>query len=113
MENYLMYGIVILGIIVVVLNIALILVYALAIKEIDSKQRRYKAEMRRIFGWDEYDWSTNFDRVKRRSERLLKEVDELNKLPLIIQAKKEQTLRRLTQEQDQTQREIERLSKGG
>ena len=83
MENYLMYGIVILGTIGVVLNIALILVYA----------------------------SENFNRVKTRSERLLEEVDELNKLPLIIQAKKEQTLRRLNQEKDKTQKEIERLSR--
>ena len=111
MENYLMYGIVILGIIGVVLNIALILVYAIAIERLDSQQRKYKNEMRRIFGWDEYDWSENFNRVKKRSERLLEEVDELNKLPLIIQAKKEQTLRLLNQEQDQTQKEIERLSR--
>ena len=79
MENYLMYGIVILGIIGVVLNIALILVYVIE--------------------------------LKKRSEWLLEEVDELNKLPLIIQAKKEQTLRRLNQEQAQTQKEIERLSR--
>ena len=79
MENYLIYGIVILGIIGVVLNIALILVYVIE--------------------------------LKKRSEWLLEEVDELNKLPLIIQAKKEQTLRRLNQEQAQTQKEIERLSR--
>ncbi len=79
MENYLMYGIVILGVIGVVLNIALILVYVIE--------------------------------LKKRSEWLLEEVDELNTLPLIIQAKKEQTLRRLNQEQAQTQKEIERLSR--
>ncbi|HEM6121171.1 TPA: hypothetical protein U2D50_001397 [Streptococcus suis] len=111
MENYLMYGIVILGIVGAVLNIALILVYAIAIRHLDDQQREYKNEMRRIFGWDEYGWSENFNRVKERSERLLEEVDELNKLPLIIQAKKEQALRRLNHAQDKTQREIERLSK--
>lgn len=110
MENYLMYGIVILGIVGAVLNLALILVYAIAIKYLDDQQRKYKNEMRRIFGWDEHDWSDNFKRVKKRSEKLREEVDELNSLPLIIQAKKEETLRRLNQAQSQTQREIERLS---
>ncbi|HEM5914760.1 hypothetical protein K6V64_05580 [Streptococcus suis] len=108
--NNLMIGIVVLSIITAILHLGLIIVYAVAIKEIDRKQESYKRELRRMFGWDESEWRYWFDDYKKKVDRATKEIKELNNLDLIKQGKKLATLQKLQREQEETKKEIDKLT---
>lgn len=98
---------------VVVLFLGLLVVYMQTcfIRNLREQYLELKRELRRVFGWDEYSWESEFDSYKRKTNIDHEKVNELYGLDLIKKALEAKRLEILEAKKAETEREIERLTK--
>ena len=78
----------------------------------DDLRRKYndlQQELRREFGWENYDWGKNFSEYARKVEKLIKFKDNLERLEVIKKALDAQSFEDLQKKKEQVEREIKKL----
>ena len=66
-------------------------------------------ELRRAFGWEEYNWAENFEEYARNVDKLIKFKKEIERLEVIKKAIEVQKLSDLNYKKEQVELEIKKL----
>lgn len=101
------------SIIIALLALLVMFLQFLFIKNLTNRHAELMRELRRVFGWDEYNWSDTFRDYSRTARTAKDKVEELYQLPLIKKALEAKQLEVLEKKKRETEKEIEKLEQGG
>lgn len=97
------------SLLVIGMSIYILIAQALLNNEFARKFNEQKRELRRVFGWEEYDWAENFGDYARKVDKLIKFKEEIERLELIKKAIEVQKLSDLNRKKEQVEQEINKL----
>lgn len=86
MENLMFWGMLLISLLVIGMSIYILIAQALLNNELTRKFNERKRELRRAFGWEEYDWAENFGDYARKVDKLIKFKEEIERLEVIKKA---------------------------
>ena len=109
MENLMFWGMLLISLLVIGMSIYILIAQALLNNELARKFNEQKRELRRAFGWEEYDWAENFGDYARKVDKLIKFKEEIERLEVIKKAIEVQKLSDLNRKKEQVEQEIEKL----
>ena len=109
MENLIFWGMLLISLLVIGMSIYILIAQALLNNEFARKFNEQKRELRRVFGWEEYDWAENFGDYARKVDKLIKFKEEIERLELIKKAIEVQKLSDLNRKKEQVEQEINKL----
>nr|DAK29616.1 MAG TPA: hypothetical protein [Caudoviricetes sp.] len=109
MENLMFWGMLLISLLVIGMSIYILIAQALLNNEFARKFNEQKRELRRVFGWEEYDWAENFGDYARKVDKLIKFKEEIERLELIKKAIEVQKLSDLNRKKEQVEQEINKL----
>lgn len=109
MENLMFWGMLLISLLVIGMSIYILIAQALLNNEFARKFNERKRELRRVFGWEEYDWTENFGDYARKVDKLIKFKEEIKRLELIKKAIEVQKLSDLNRKKEQVEQEINKL----
>lgn len=109
MENLMFWGMLLISLLVIGMSIYILIVQALLNNELIRKFNEQKRELRRTFGWEEYDWAENFGDYARKVDKLIKFKEEIERLEVIKKAIEVQKLSDLDRKKEQIEQEIKKL----
>ena len=109
MENLMFWGMLLISLLVIGMSIYILIAQALLNNEFARKFNEQKRELRRVFGWEEYDWAENFGDYARKVDKLIKFKEEIERLELIKKAIEVQKLSDLNRKKEQVEQEIKKL----
>nr|DAM90619.1 MAG TPA: hypothetical protein [Caudoviricetes sp.] len=103
------WGMLLISLLVIGMSIYILIAQALLNNEFARKFNEQKRELRRVFGWEEYDWAENFGDYARKVDKLIKFKEEIERLELIKKAIEVQKLSDLNRKKEQVEQEINKL----
>lgn len=109
MENLMFWGMLLISLLVIGMSIYILIAQALLNNELTRKFNEQKRELRRAFGWEEYDWAENFGDYARKVDKLIKFKEEIERLEVIKKAIEVQKLSDLNRKKEQVEQEINKL----
>lgn len=109
MKDLMFWGMLLISLLVVGMSIYILIAQALLNSELTRKFNEQKRELRRAFGWEEYDWAENFGEYARKVEKLIEFKEEIERLEVIKKAIEVQKLSDLNSKKEQVEQEIKKL----
>ena len=109
MKDLMFWGMLLISLLVIGMSIYILIVQALLNNELARKFNEQKRELRRAFGWEEYDWAENFRDYARKVDKLIKFKEEIERLEVIKKAIEVQKLSDLNRRKEQVEQEIKKL----
>ena len=109
MKDLMFWGMILISSLVIGMSIYILIAQAFLNKELMSKFNEQKRELRRAFGWEEYDWAENFGDYARKVDKLIKFKEEIERLEIIKKATEVQKLSELNRRKEQVEQEIKKL----
>ena len=109
MEFLLTRGMILISSLVIGMSIYILIVQTFLNKELMSKFNDQKRELRRAFGWEEYNWAENFGEYARKVDKLIEFKEEIERLEVIKKAIEVQKLSDLNRRKEQVEWEIKKL----
>lgn len=86
MKDLMFWGMLLISLLVVGMSIYILIAQALLNSKLTRKFNEQKRELRRAFGWEEYDWAENFGEYARKVEKLIEFKEEIERLEVIKKA---------------------------
>ena len=111
MENLMFWGMLVASSLVVGMSIYILIAQAWFNNELARKYKEQRRELRRAFGWEEYNWADNFEDYARKVEKLIKFKENIERLEVIKKALDAKSLEDLQKKKEQVEREIEKLER--
>ena len=111
MENLMFWGMLLISLLVIGMSIYILIAQALLNNELARKFNDQKGELRRAFGWDNYDWANNFRDYARKVEELIKFKKEIEQLEIIKKAIEVKSLEELQKKKEHIENVIKTLEK--
>ena len=111
MKDLMFWGMLLISLLVIGMSIYILIAQALLNNELTKKINEQKRELRRAFGWEEYDWAENFGEYARKVDKLIGFKEEIEQLEIIKKALDAQKLEELQKRKELVEREIEKLEK--
>nr|DAX79667.1 MAG TPA: CHD-like protein [Caudoviricetes sp.] len=111
MENLMFWGMLLISLLVIGMSIYILIAQAYLNKLLMDKFNDQKMELRRAFGWEEYNWAENFGEYARKVDKLIKFKEEIERLEVIKKAIEVQKLSDLNRKKEQVEQEIKKLEK--
>ena len=111
MKDLMFWGMILISSLVIGMSIYILIVQAYLNKAMIDKFNEQKRELRRAFGWEEYNWADNFDGYARKIEKLIEFKEEIERLEIIKKALDARKLEDLQKKKELVEREIEKLEK--
>lgn len=111
MKDLMFWGMLVISSLVIGMSIYILIVQAYLNKAMIDKFNEQKRELRRAFGWEEYNWAENFGDFARKVDKLIEFKKEIERLEVIKKAIEAQRLSNLIGKKEEVEREIERLNK--
>ena len=109
MKDLMFWGMLLISLLVIGMSIYILIAQALLNNELTRKFNEQKRELRRAFGWEEYDWAENFGDYARKVDKLIKFKEEIERLEVIKKAIEVQKLSDLNRKKEQVEQEIKKL----
>lgn len=109
MENLMFWGMILISSLVIGMSIYILIVQAYLNKAMIDKFNEQKRELRRAFGWEEYNWAENFGEYARKVDNLIEFKKEIEQLEIIKKATEVQKLSDLNRRKEQVEYEIKKL----
>lgn len=109
MENLMFWGMILISSLVIGMSIYILIVQAYFNKAMIDKFNEQKRELRRAFGWEEYNWAENFGEFARKVDKLIEFKEEIGRLEVIKKAIEVQKLSDLNRRKEQVEWEIKKL----
>lgn len=109
MENLMFWGMLLISLLVIGMSIYILIAQALLNKLLMDKFNDQKRELRRAFGWEEYNWAENFGEYARKVDKLIEFKKEIERLEIIKKATEVQKLSELNRRKEQVEQEIKKL----
>lgn len=109
MENLMFWGMILISSLVIGMSIYILIAQVFLNKELMSKFNDQKRELRRAFGWEEYNWAENFGEFARKVDKLIEFKEEIERLEVIKKAIEVQKLSDLNHRKEQVEQEIKKL----
>lgn len=109
MENLMFWGMILISSLVIGMSIYILIVQAYLNKAMIDKFNEKKRELRRAFGWEEYNWAENFGEYARKVDNLIEFKKEIEQLEIIKKATEVQKLSDLNRRKEQVEYEIKKL----
>lgn len=106
MENLMFWGMLLISLLVIGMSIYILIAQALLNNELARKFNDQKRELRRAFGWEEYDWAENFGDYARKVDKLIKFKEEIERLEVIKKAIEVQKLSDLNRKKNRLNRKL-------
>lgn len=109
LKDLMFWGMILISSLVIGMSIYILIVQAYLNKAMIDKFNEQKRELRRAFGWEEYNWAENFGEYARKVDKLIKFKKEIERLEVIKKAIKVQKLSDLNRRKEQVEYEIKKL----
>ncbi len=109
MKDLMFWGMIIISSLVIGMSIYILIVQAYLNKLLMDKFNDQKRELRRAFGWEEYNWAENFGDFARKVDKLIEFKKEIERLEVIKKAIEVQELSDLNRRKEQVEWEIKKL----
>lgn len=109
MKDLMFWGMLLIFLLVIGVSIYILIAQALLNNELTRKINEQKRELRRVFGWEEYDWAENFGDYARKVDKLIGFKEEIERLEVIKKAIEVQKLSDLNRKKEQVEQEIKKL----
>ena len=109
MKDLMFWGMILISLLVIGMSIYILIVQAYLNKAMIDKFNEQKRELRRAFGWEEYNWAENFGEYARKVDKLIKFKKEIERLEVIKKAIEVQKLSDLNRRKKQVEYEIKKL----
>lgn len=109
MKDLMFWGMLLISLLVIGMSIYILIAQALLNNELTRKINEQKRELRRAFGWEEYDWAENFGEYARKVDKLIGFKEEIERLEVIKKAIEVQKLSDLNRRKEQVEQEIKKL----
>ena len=111
LKDLMFWGMILISSLVIGMSIYILIVQAYLNKAMIDKFNEQKKELKRAFGWEEYNWAENFGDYARKVDKLIEFKKEIERLEIIKRALDAQKLEELQQRKELVEREIEKLEK--
>ena len=109
MKDLMFWGMIVISSLVIGMSIYILIVQAYLNKLLMDKFNDQKRELRRAFGWEEYEWADNFRDYARKLEELVKFKKEIEQLEIIKKALELKSLEELQEKKEHIERVIKTL----
>lgn len=109
MKDLMFWGMIVISSLVIGMSIYILIVQAYLNKAMIDKFNEQKRELRRAFGWEEYNWAENFGDFARKVDKLIEFKKEIEQLEVIQKAIEAQRLSNLIGKKKQVEWEIKKL----
>ena len=109
MKDLMFWGMIVISSLVIGMSIYILIAQAYLNKLLIEKFNDQRRELRRTFGWEEYNWAENFGEYARKIEKLIKFKKEIERLEVIKKAIEVQKLSDLNHKKEQVEQEIKKL----
>jgi hypothetical protein len=109
MKDLMFWGMIVISSLVIGMSIYILIVQAYLNKAMIDKFNEQKRELRRAFGWEEYNWAENFGDFARKVDKLIEFKKEIEQLEVIQKAIEVQRLSDLIGKKKQIEWEIKKL----
>lgn len=109
MKDLMFWGMLLISLLVIGMSFYILIAQALLNNELTRKINEQKRELRRVFGWEEYDWAENFGDYARKVDKLIGFKEEIERLEVIKKAIEVQKLSDLNRKKEQVEQEIKKL----
>ena len=109
MKDLMFWGMIVISSLVIGMSIYILIVQAYLNKAMIDKFNEQKREVRRAFGWEEYNWAENFGDFARKVDKLIEFKKEIEQLEVIQKAIEVQRLSDLIGKKKQIEWEIKKL----
>lgn len=109
MKDLMFWGMIVISTLVIGMSIYILIVQAYLNKAMIDKFNEQKRELRRAFGWEEYNWAENFGDFARKVDKLIEFKEKIERLEVIKKAIEVQKLSDLNRKKIEVEREIEKL----
>ena len=103
------WGMIVISSLVIGMSIYILIVQAYLNKAMIDKFNEQKRELRRAFGWEEYNWAENFGDYARKVEELIKFKKEIEQLEIIKKALELKSLEELQKKKEHIEAVIKTL----
>ena len=109
MKDLMFWGMIVISSLVIGMSIYILIVQAYLNKAMIDKFNEQKRELKRAFGWEEYNWAENFGDFARKVDKLIEFKKEIEQLEVIQKAIEVQRLSNLIGKKEQIEWEIKKL----
>lgn len=109
MKDLMFWGMIVISSLVIGMSIYILIVQAYLNKAMIDKFNEQKRELRRAFGWEEYNWAENFGDFARKVDKLIEFKKEIEQLEVIQKAIEAQRISNLIDKKKQVEWEIKKL----
>lgn len=109
MKDLMFWGMILISSLVIGMSIYILIAQALLNNELTRKFNEQNRELRRTFGWEEYNWAENFRGYAQKVDKLIKFKEEIERLEVIKKAIEVQKLSDLNRRKEQVEWEINKL----
>lgn len=109
MKDLMFWGMIVISSLVIGMTIYILIVQAYLNKAMIDKFNEQKRELRRAFGWEEYNWAENFGDFAQKVDKLIEFKEKIERLEVIKKAIEVQKLSELNRRKKEVEQEIEKL----
>lgn len=109
MKDLMFWGMILISSLVIGMSIYILIAQALLNNELTRKFNEQKRELRRAFGWEEYNWAENFGEYARKVDNIIEFKKQIEQLEVIKKAIEVQKLSDLNYKKEQVELEIKKL----
>jgi hypothetical protein len=109
MKDLMFWGMIVISSLVIGMSIYILIVQAYLNKAMIDKFNEQKRELRRAFGWEEYNWAENFGEFARKVDKLIEFKKEIEQLEIIKKALEVKSLEELQKKKEQIENVIKTL----
>ena len=109
MKDLMFWGMIVISSLVIGMSIYILIVQAYLNKAMIDKFNEQKRELRRAFGWEEYNWAENFGDFARKVDKLIEFKKEIEQLEVVQKAIEAQRISNLIDKKKQVEWEIKKL----
>lgn len=111
MKDLMFWGMIVISSLVIGMTIYILIVQAYLNKAMIDKFNEQKRELRRAFGWEEYNWANNFRDYASKVDGLIKFKKEIEQLEIIKKALEVKSLEELREKKEHIENVIKTLEK--
>lgn len=109
MKDLMFWGMIVISSLVIGMSIYILIVQAYLNKAMIDKFNEQKRELRRAFGWEEYNWAENFGDFARKVDKLIEFKKEIEQLEIIKKALELKSLEELKEKKEHIEAVIKTL----
>lgn len=109
MKDLMFWGMIVISSLVIGMSIYILIVQAYLNKAMIDKFNEQKRELRRAFGWEEYNWAENFGDFARKVDKLIEFKEKIERLEVIKKALELKSLEELQEKKEHIEAVIKTL----